>query len=100
MIDKQFKGLEELVKTYDQDLLPRMKGMNQRLGSLKHSEKESYKEYRNNKHNLESSFIKNKIEQHLNLLYPGRGPRSAVSKTNSKSAKTNNLETLTNTLKV
>jgi hypothetical protein len=93
MTEKQYKGLEELVKTYDQDLLPKMKGMNQRLGSLKYSEKESYKEYTNNKQNLESSFIKNKIEQHLNSLYPGRRPKGAVSKTN-------NLETLAKTHKV
>jgi glucose-6-phosphate isomerase len=80
--------------------LPKMKGMNQRLGSLKYSEKESYKEYRNNKQNLESSFIKNKIEQHLNSLYPGRPPKTTVSKTVSKSFKTNNLETLAETHKV
>jgi hypothetical protein len=48
MIEKQFYGLKEIVKTYDTDLLPKMKGMNQRLGSLKNSEKESYKEYTNN----------------------------------------------------
>jgi hypothetical protein len=94
MINKQFKGLEVLVKRYDGDLLPKMKAMNQRLGSLKNSEKDSYKDYTNNKQNLECSFIKNKIEEHLNLLYPGRSLTSAVSRASSKSAKTNNLGTL------
>jgi hypothetical protein len=100
MIDKQFKGLEELVKTYDLDLLPKIKGMNHRLGSLKNSEKETYKEYTNNKQNLECSFIENKIEKHLNLLYPGRQPTSAVSRTSRKFAKTNDLGTLAKTHKV
>jgi hypothetical protein len=100
MIDKQFKGLEELVKTYDRDLFPKIKSMNQTLGSLKNSEKETYIEYTNNKQNLECSFIENKIEEHLNLLYPGRRPMSAVSRTIRKSAKTNNLETLYKTHKV